>query len=102
MLMNGKEVNHLLLDGEQFDLSNCGKKVKIVKKIEVSRNSVLMDGSYFYSDTGGAGIISAGTMGYVIGVTYGECFLIFNTKVKNPAGIWVPKESVEILESGGK
>lgn len=101
MLMNGKEVNHLFLNGEQFDLSNFGKKIKIVKRIEVSYNYVRMDGSYFHSDTGGSSIIMAGTMGYIIGLTYGECFYIFNTKIENPVGVWVPKDSVEILENGG-
>ena len=101
MLINGKEVNHLFLNSEQFDLSNFGKKIKIVKRIEVSYNYVRMDGSYFHSDTGGSSIIMAGTMGYIIGLTYGECFYIFNTKVENPVGVWVPKDSVEILENGG-
>ena len=101
MLMNGKEINHLLLNAEQFDLSNFGKKIKIVKRIEVSYNYVRMDGSYFHSDTGGSSIIMVGTMGYIIGLTYGECFYIFNTKVENPVGLWVPKDSVEILENGG-
>ena len=101
MLMKGKEINHLLLNGEQFDLSNFGKKIKIVKRIEVGENNVRMDGKFNYYNHGGAGVISAGTMGYVIGLTYGECFYIFNTKVENPVGVWVPKDSVEILENGG-
>ena len=101
LLMNGKEVNHFIINGEQFDLSNCGKKVKIVKRLEVSQNGVRFDGSYFYSNTGGATIISAGTLGYVIGITYGQCYYIFNTESKYSSGIWVPKDSVEILESGG-
>lgn len=101
LLMNGKEVNHLLLNGEQFDLSNYGKKVKVVKRIEVCINGVNFDGSYFYNNTGGASIISAGTLGYIIGLTYGQCYYIFNTASKNPVGVWVPKDSVEILENGG-
>lgn len=101
LLMNGKEVNHFIVHGEQFDLSNYGKKVKVVKRIEVSINGVNFDGSFFYSNTGGASIISAGTLGYIIGITYGQCYYIFNTASKNPVGVWVPKDSVEILENGG-
>lgn len=100
MLMNGKEVSHLLLSGEQFDLSNRGKKVKIVKEIDVCQNNVCMNGKYHFYNRGGAGVISAGTMGYVIGLTYGECYYIFNTTVENPVGVWVPKDSVEVLKSG--
>jgi len=47
---------------------------------------------------GGAGIISAGTLGYVIGLTYGQCYYIFNTASKYSAGIWVSKDYVEILD----
>ena len=98
LLMNGKEVNHFIINGEQFDKSNCGKKVKIVKKLEVSQNGVRIDGSYYYSNVGGAGIISAGTLGYVIGLTYGQCYYIFNTASKYSVGIWVSKDYVEILD----
>ena len=99
MLMNGKEVNHLLLNSEQFDLSNYGKKIKVVKEIEVSQNNVCMNGNYNFYNRGGSWIISSGTLGYVIGLTYGKCYYIFDTTVKNPIGVWVPKDSVKILES---
>lgn len=101
LLMNGKEVNHFIVHGEQFDLSNCGKKVKIVKRLEISQNGVCMNGLYYYNNVGGAGVVSPGTLGYEIGLTYGECYYIFSTAYKNRPGVWVPKDSVEILESGG-
>lgn len=101
MLMNGKEVNHLIVHGEQFDKSNCGKKVKVVRDISVSQNNVSMNGNYIYYNHGGALIISAGTLGYVIGLTYGQCYYIFDATIDNSAGVWVPKDSVEILENGG-
>ena len=55
MLMNGKEVNHLIIGGEQFDKSYVGKKIKAISPeghwMVYYTNIINVDGSYPHSNT---------------------------------------------------
>ncbi|RMC39552.1 hypothetical protein F5ESL0236_04665 [Lactobacillus sp. ESL0236] len=97
--MDLTNVNNLFINGHRFVAGDLvGKKVKIVKNWDISQNGVLFDGSYYYNNLGGAVTISPGTLGYVIGMTYGNCYYIFNASSKYSPGTWISKDYVEIID----
>ncbi len=102
MLAGGKEVKHFIIDGETFSKSNYGKKVKILKDFVAGRGYTNIDGKYRVDDgISGVNVIPAGTLGYVIVGTFGECYYICHSTDIYKRGAWVSKDMVEILENGG-
>ena len=55
LLMNGKEVNHLIASGEQFDKSYVGKKIKAISPEGTSMvyytDRINVDGNYHPNNT---------------------------------------------------
>ena len=100
MLAGGKEVKHLIIGGETFSKSNYGKKVKLLKDVIIGDGYVTTGGVYNKYNRGGT-MILAGTPGYIIVFTYGNCYFICNALAANEIGTWVKKDMVEIEKNGG-
>ena len=88
MLMNGKEVNHLIISGEKYDKSYVGCKVRLVKDC-VMRGYI--DNSYrdHLVAEGNAGVMLAGSENTIIAV-YKDWVSIY--------GGWVKKTDVELID----
>lgn len=99
MLLNGKEVNHLIIGGECFDKSiEQGIKVRI--KVNAARyGRVTLGGSINNKSNGGGTVLSKGTV--CIGVAkYKNAICVANTEVSYDSAetSWVSLDDVEFLK----
>lgn len=89
MLMNGKEVNHLIIGGEQFDKSYVGRKVRLVKDCLMRGYISNNFGLESLDRQGNAGTMLAGSENTII-ATYKDWVSIY--------GGWVKKTDVELID----
>ena len=99
MLINGQEVNHLFLKGQQFDLSYVNKQVK-TKNTVYDNMRFKRDGTlYPYNQSGNVIIhVNSGTICTIL-ATYNNFFYIRPTDSKfiDDAQMWVSKDDIEFL-----
>lgn len=94
MLMNGKEVNHLVINGEAFDKSYENKKVEIINKIFMD-SKIGLNGTYQEATFGG--ILPKGTKGYVTALKYHDLYYICQAN-GDPVGTWARSSDIKILD----
>lgn len=87
MLMNGKEVNHLIIGGETFDKSYVGRKVRLLKDC-VTRGYISSSYGDHLVAEGNAGVMLAGSENTII-ATYKDWVSIY--------GGWVKKSDVKLI-----
>ena len=95
MLVNGKEVGHLILNGEVFDKSYTGKKVITINEIVIGNETINKEGDYWPSNNGGVGI-PANTSCTIL-THYLNCFYIVEN-LENSRGFWAKKSDIKILD----
>ena len=88
MLMKGKEVNHLIIDGETFDKSYVGRKVRLVKDC-VTRGYISSSYGDHLIAEGNASVMLAGSENTIIAI-YKDWVSIY--------GGWVKKTDVELID----
>lgn len=97
MLMNGKEVNHLIIAGEAFDRSCSGKKVQVINTIYLD-SGITWDGKYYYTNTGG--MYLPGREGIILLIKYLNYYYVAGTigPDKFAKGAWCRAEDIKILD----
>lgn len=99
MFINGQEVNHLFLKGQQFDLKYAGKKCKLTRTVF---NIARFDekGELVYQTNGDPGFPMIQGNVYTIAATYNNCFYLIrsNVAVIGQDQGWVSQDDVEILD----
>ena len=88
MLMNGKEVNHLIIGGEKYDKSYVGRKVRLVKDC-VTRGYISNSYGEHLVAEGNAGVMLAGSENTII-ATYKDWVSIY--------GGWVEKSDIKLID----
>lgn len=99
MHINGQEVNHLFLKGQQFDLKYAGKQCKLTRTVF---NSSKFDkkGILYYSSNGDPGLPMTQGDVYTILATYNNAFYIKKSGATAPDELqaWVNQDDIEILD----
>lgn len=94
MLMNGKEVNHLVIGGEMFDKNYCMRRIRFLKNFASYDGRISPEGVVMGSGNGGMGV-EKGNIGYTI-LKYknGYCACVDNGfKI----GFWVTEDCIEFI-----
>lgn len=99
MLINGQEVNHLFLKGQQFDLKYAGKQCKLTRTV-LNIGRFEKNGKLVYQSNGDPGFPMMQGNVYTILATYNNYFYLI---ISNITGIeqdqgWVSQDDVEILD----
>lgn len=103
MLINGEEVNHLFLKGQQFDESWFGVHVKIKSDNIYTNRHLDSNGNIVVaSDSGGTGI-NVGEECICLAKCNDNLFIvpITYTGFNNFRDTWVKASDVTVLQSGG-
>lgn len=95
MLMNGKEVNHLVVNGESFDKSYMGIRVEILNDIRAD-SWITIDGSYHVTSGTSTWIITQGAKNYVIMFKFYNNYYIINAY--GSRGAWARSSDIKILD----
>ena len=95
MLMNGKEVKHLVVNGEAFDKSYMGIRVEILNDIRED-NWVTIDGYYHVTSGTDTTILTQGSRGYVILFKLHDCYYIIGKD--GGGGAWARSSDIKILD----
>lgn len=98
MLMNGKEVNHLVIGGETFDKSYYMRKIRFLKDFASNDGWISPTGIAMGSGNGGMGV-EKGNIGYTI-LKYknGYCACVDNGfKI----GFWVTEDCIGFIDETG-
>lgn len=94
MLMNGKEVNHLVINGETFDKSYYMRKIRFIKSFASDDGRVYEKGVVMYHDQGGMAI-EPGKEGFVyLKYKNGYCVELG----ANSFGFWVTDNEIEFID----
>lgn len=106
MLMNGKEINHLVIGGETFDKSySAGVKAKVVAKGGYAETgSIKKDGTIVSGASGGGGYAkTAGDIVTVIAIYKNAAAVLANDTDFIMSGSWVYLDNLEFIddETGG-
>ncbi|QHJ84789.1 MAG: hypothetical protein [Caudoviricetes sp.] len=97
MLMNGKEVNHLIIGGEQFDKNYFGKHVKIKKEGLYDNGHFRQNGEYFISDSEASNGLGVGEECVCL-TKFNDFIYIVPAKFNGyHRDCWVPIADVEFL-----
>lgn len=96
MLMNGKEVNHLVINGETFDKRYWGKDVEILNKI-YGESTVNINGAYHKALSVDSWLIYPGTKGYAVALKFYDCYYIAQ-KNGDGGAAWVQSSDIKILD----
>lgn len=98
MIINGNEVNHLFLKGQQFDSTEAiGKEVIFLNKI-FTDYGLTPDGRLV--SLGSSVVYPAGTTGWVVVAQVKNFLYIANPKMSIES-TWVKVSDVTVLQSGG-
>lgn len=95
VLMNGKNVEHLIINGDSFDKSYKGKSVEINNDI-YSQSWVDYDGNYHLVTQVDGIVVPKGTKGYVVAFKFYNCFFIM--RPKEGGGVWAQGSDIKILD----
>lgn len=94
MLMNGKEVEHLVINGEAFDKNYYLRKIRFIKSFASYDGRVNEKGVVMYHDQGGLAI-EPGKEGFVyLKYKNGYCVSLS----KGERGFWVIGEWIEFID----
>lgn len=97
MLMNGKEVNHLVVNGETFDKSYYLRKIRFLKSFATGQGTIGEGGIYMGS--GGGGPVEVGDEGYVLfKYKNGYCVEL----QREQYGFWVIGKWIEFIDDKTK
>lgn len=98
MLMNGKEVNHLIINGEIFDKSYYMRKMRFVKEVITDQGYATVNGVYIDKSFGG-GVIRIGTEGTVILKYKNGYYVCVNSDIvgRYGRGFWATDDSIELM-----
>lgn len=99
MLMNGKEVNHLVIGGETFDKSYFMRKVRLVKDVNTRKGAINMDGVFWGDYTGGV-TIPSGAEGIVF-FKYKNGYCIYSEYHPEDYfhyAFWVTEDCIEFID----
>lgn len=99
MHINGQEVNHLFLKGQQFDLKYAGKQCKLTRTVfNIGRFD--KKGILIYQTNGDPGLPMTQGDVYTILATYNNAFYIKQSGATAPDEFqgWVNQDDVEILD----
>ena len=95
--MNGKEANHLIISGDQFDKSYFGKHVKIKSSNVFSNGHLDAEGNYYRSQLSSGSGISVGEECICL-VKFNNYIFVVPVKWKNAdRDCWVSVSDVEFL-----
>lgn len=96
MLMNGKEANHLVINGEVFDKSYVGRQVKLIKTM-VDTDSHLSASGGRSNGTGGTAFESGQIC--TVMANYHSFFYCYANKFGlNFPGFWVKRDEFEFID----
>lgn len=101
MLMNGKEVNHLVINGKTFDKSySAGVKARVVAKGGYAPvGSVKKDGTIISGLPGGGGWAKAkGSIVTVIGIYKNAVAFLADDMDTISAGSWISMDNIEFID----
>ena len=97
LMMNGKEANHLIIGGQQFDKSYFGKHIKIKSSNIFSEGHLNAEGKYYRSNLSGGSEISVGEECICL-VKFNSYIFVVPVKWKSTdRDCWVPIADVEFL-----
>lgn len=103
MIINGNEVNHLFLKGQQFDQSWFGVHVKIISDHIYNNRHLDSEGNIFIPlNSGGTGI-NVGEECICLAKCKDNLFIIplANSSTSGSRDTWVKASEVTVLQSGG-
>lgn len=95
MLMNGKEVNHLVVGGETFDKSYYMRKIRFLKDFASNDGWISSTGIVMSSGSGGRSV-DKGNTGYTI-LKYKNGYCAYVDKI----GFWVTEDCIEFIDETG-
>ena len=96
MLMNGKEVNHLVINGETFDKRYLGKEVEILNDIR-GDSMINIHGDYFQPSGSDTWILPKGSKGFMTAIKFFDCYYLLK-KSGEFAGVWAKPSDIKILD----
>lgn len=97
MLMNGEEVNHLVIGGETFDKNYCMRRIRFLKSFASYDGFVSSKGITMSSGRGGMGV-EKGNTGYTI-LKYKNGYCVYHDA--SPWGFWVTEDCIEFIDTTG-
>ena len=98
MLMNSKEVNHLIIGGQQFDKSYFGKHLKIKASNVFSGGHLNAEGKYYISQLNSRSEISVGEECICL-VKFNNYIFVVPVKWRNSdRDCWISISDVEFLD----
>lgn len=97
LLMNGKEVNHLIVNGEAFDKSySAGVKARVIARTYVG--TINKNGDIISEDTaGGKHFKSRGSILTVVGIYKNAAAYLADDGEKYARGSWVSLNDIEFI-----
>lgn len=98
MLMNGKEVNHLVVNGETFDKSYFMRKIRLVKDVNTKSGMINKDGIYF--DTYVSGLIMPSGAEGIVFFKYKNGYCVYSDHYGDLCdyGFWVTGDCIEFID----
>lgn len=99
LMMNGKEVNHLIISGEQFDKSyTAGVKAKVVG-LNPYIGTIKKDGTIVSGLPGGGGWSkSRGDIVTVIGIYKNAAAILAGDRDTISTGNWISLNDIEFID----
>lgn len=99
LLMNGKEVNHLIINGEAFDKSySAGVKAKVISGFTYV-GTINKNGDIISEDTaGGKHFKSRGSILTVVGIYKNAAAYLADDGEKYARGSWVSLDDIEFID----
>ena len=99
LMMNGKEVNHLIISGEQFDKSyTAGVKAKVISSMAWI-GSVKTNGTIASGTVGGGGYAKQlGDIVTVIGIYKNAAAILADDRETINFGSWISLNDIEFID----
>lgn len=97
MLMNGQEVNHLVIGGETFDKNYCMRRIRFLKSFASNDGWISFKGIVMSSGNGGIAV-DKGNTGYTI-LKYKNGYCVYHDA--SPWGFWVTEDCIEFIDETG-
>lgn len=98
MLMNGKEVNHLVVNGEKFDKSYYMRKIRFLKDFASNDGWISPTGIAMGSGNGGMGVEKGNTGYTILKYKNGYCAYV---DIGFKIGFWVTEDCIEFIDETG-
>ena len=98
LMMNGKEANHLIIGGEQFDKNYFGKHVKIKSSNVFSGGHLNAEGKYYISQLNSRTEISVGEECICLVKFNNYIFVVPVKQRSSDRDCWISISDVEFLD----